>query len=212
MGTNYATIVKYNGEEVVRQYGQTDGHPTTVIPEIVRFIQTSEAIDHLKKNVVKCRFIDGDSEHPDITDSEFEEISSRCNRLDYDAYRRNSVSVWNDGEYWHTPKQKIEGLIRMYRFSKRKVFNYILADRNTRCYILDALIMEEADKMENIYLYKARTNTTAGNGYFAVYTIDLDNECVHCEWLEKKMEFEFANIPTDDEIRKFECGNGEDNN
>jgi hypothetical protein len=187
MGTNYAFSITYNGKEVVRQYGQTDGHPTTVIPYLHEFIHTPDNMNHLKRNLTKCRF--GDSA---ISDELWLKI-------------HNNVCTWTG---WFTNRNEIDRLYHL-GFSGHEIFEYILRNRTTRCHILDALIMKEADESTDISLWQARTNKTDSDGYFAAYNVDLDNEKICCDWMGHKMEFDFHDFPdawVQQKFERYECG------
>ena len=71
MGTRNVTIIKYEGKEKVRQYGQWDGYPTCALANIVAFLKTDGAIEKLKANLSKVVMV---PEEYSIYPKEFDEI------------------------------------------------------------------------------------------------------------------------------------------
>lgn len=60
MGTRNLTMVKYNNEMKVAQYGQWDGYPTGQGQTIIDFLLKKDNIENLKENLKKVRFIDSE--------------------------------------------------------------------------------------------------------------------------------------------------------
>lgn len=192
MGTRNVTCVYLDGKEVVRQYGQFDGHPTTVIPELMRFIKTPGNLTHLMRNLRKCTFYDESNDQSTISDELWLKI-------------HDSRPLFT---YWHTPNEKMQGYSSL-GFKRQDVFDYILGDRTTGYDILEALIMPEADEKSKIVLWKAQTTTTGRYGYDAAYHIDLNAQTVLCNWHDSKMVFDFNDFPDNDMQERFEyceCG------
>lgn len=185
MGTRNVTIIKFNGKERVRQYGQWDGYPTAALASIVDFLKTDGAIEKLKRNVVKCRFV---SEDVNIFPVESNAIS--------DVYFKHRI-------FEHDLKKKADMLIAAGGFSSEVIFRYYLATRDTGYQIPNVLIMEEADKASEIVLAKAYTDKIDWQ-IEAVNVIDLDTEHVISFWHHNMMEWDFNNLPSEEEIDKFE--------
>lgn len=66
MGTRNLTIVKFNGEVKVAQYGQWDGYPTGQGQTIADFLKEKVNIEKLKKNISKVRFIEPEGKDKDF--------------------------------------------------------------------------------------------------------------------------------------------------
>ena len=188
MGTRNVTIIKYQGKEMVRQYGQWDGYPTGALASIVSFLQTDGAIDKLKQNLTKVELV---SEDYNIYPKEFNEIS----RVSYMG-----------GPYPRTIEEKRDILAEKTGFDKEIIFRYLLSTRDTGYKILDVLIFDEANVAERIYLQKAYTDKVDWQ-IEAVNVIDLDKECIRSYWHSSIMrEYSFDALPDETEIEEFEHG------
>jgi len=88
MGTRNLTIVKFNGETKVAQYGQWDGYPTGQGAAIVDFLKKKTNIKKLKKNLSKVRFSDQDG-----VDKEM-----------FESYNKNAPT-WSNEPDNRTPEQ-----------------------------------------------------------------------------------------------------------
>ena len=65
MGTRNLTVVYYQGQYKVAQYGQWDGYPSgngVVVLDFCRSLQVKELMEKFKENVSKCRYITEDEE------------------------------------------------------------------------------------------------------------------------------------------------------
>lgn len=189
MGTRNVTIIKYNGEEKVRQYGQWDGYPTCALATIVKFLKTDGAIEHLKRNLVKCKLV---PEEQFVWPKKFDTIG--------DAVFKNYTSLlklkYND---------RIESMVRNSTFSTQDIFEYYLATRDTGYNIPDLLITSAADEATEIVLEKNYTDKINWQ-IEAVNVIDLDAERVISYWHKEMMERSFDDLPDDDAIEQFDKG------
>ena len=184
MGTRNVTIIKYNGEEKVRQYGQWDGYPTTALASIVKFIKTDGAIEKLKKNIMKCKLVPEDQfKYPE----NFEAIGKDI-WAEYKAMVRRT-----------TYEEKLFSI----NYTKADVFKYYLATRDTGYEIPSLLTTSAADEADEIVLQEAYTDKCDWQ-IEAVNIIDLDVGMVTSYWHGSKATFGFNCLPTDDEIEKFE--------
>ena len=187
MGTRNVTIIKYNGEERVRQYGQWDGYPTTALAEIVRFLKADGAIEHLKQNIVKCRLIpEGSFKYP----KGFDEVSDFCWRR-YMDLMRCSYDVC------------IEKIVNATKLTSADVLNYYLSTRDTGYRIMDVLTTSAADAAMEMVLMQT-TETKCDWQIEAVNIIDLDAQIVTSYWHNAKREWSFDCLPNEDELAKFE--------
>lgn len=184
MGTRNVTIIKYEGKERVRQYGQWDGYPTTALANIVDFIQTDGAIEKLKANLPKIKLIPEDYS---IYPREFDEICQ--------AYYKVG--------YTHNIEELKNALADKTGFSKDVIFKYLLATRDTGYQIPNVLIMEEADNAEDIVLQKTYTDKVDWQ-IEAVNVIDLDRNVIRSYWHDKMAEWSFNKLPDETEIEVFE--------
>ena len=184
MGTRNVTIIKFNGEEKVRQYGQWDGYPTSALVSIVEFLKTDGAIEHLKRNVVKCQFA---AEDVNTFPAKAQEIANANYKIGYIADTR----------------QKMEKLAEHLSLHMDVIFKYILATRDTGYEIPNVLIMPEADTASEIILCKAYTNECDWQ-IEAVNIIDLDAELIISYWHGDKMMWDFNCLPNEEEIESYE--------
>lgn len=185
MGTRNVTIIRYNGKERVRQYGQWDGYPTAALASIVKFIKTDGAIEKLRQNVMKCKLV---SEEKFKYPANFEDIAKELlkdhmNHLKYPTYE--------------------EKLGRSINYTKTEMFKYYLATRDTGYDIPWLLTTSAADKANEIILKKAYTDKCDWQ-IEAVNIIDLDVGMVTSYWHNKQANFGFNCLPTMDQLEKFE--------
>lgn len=184
MGTRNVTIIKYNGEERVRQYGQWDGYPTTALASIVKFLKTDGAIAKLKRNVMKCKLV---PENQFVYPENFESIAK---------------AVWAD----YTAVLKLptyEEKLRNINVPRADMFKYYLATRDTGYDIPELLTTSVADNTNEIVLQQAYTDKLDWQ-IEAVNIIDLDKECITSYWRGKEMTWGFGSLPDEKEIEKFE--------
>jgi hypothetical protein len=186
MGTRNVTIVKQNGKEFVRQYGQWDGYPTGALASIVEFLKTDGAIEKLKQNLPKVELV---SESCSIYPKEFDEICSAYYRI---GYTQNI-------------KEKRDALAVATGFDEDAIFKYLLSTRDTGYQILDVLILDEADAADKIVLQKAYTDKVDWQ-IEAVNVVDLDRECIRSYWHDNMREYNFDVLPNETEIEEFEKG------
>ena len=187
MGTRNVTIIKYQGKEVVRQYGQWDGYPTGALAGIVNFLQTDGAIEKLKQNLPKVELVSEDS---NIYPKEFDTIARAYYKIGY----VNNIN------------EKMNKLAEETGFAKDIIFKYLLATRDTGYEIPNVLILDEASAAERIVLQKAYTDAVDWQ-IEAVNVIDLDRECVRSYWHSAIMrEYKFDALPNETEIEEFEQG------
>lgn len=184
MGTRNVTIIKQNGKELVRQYGQWDGYPTGALASIVNLLKIDGAIEHLKCNLPKVQLV---PENTSIYPKEFDEIS---------------IAYYKIG-YTDCIEAKRDALAAATGFNKETIFKYLLATRDTGYDILHVLILEEADNAEQIVLQKAYTDKVDWQ-IEAVNVIDLDRECIRSYWHDKMKIYNFDNLPNEIEIEEFE--------
>lgn len=187
MGTRNVTIIKQNGKELVRQYGQWDGYPTGALSSIVEFLKTDGAIDKLKQNLPKVELV---SESCSIYPKEFDEISR---------------VYFSGGFYPRTIKEKMDHLALKTGLDKEIIFRYLLSTRDTGYQILDVLILDEADVAEKIVLQKTYTDKVDWQ-IEAVNVVDLDRECIRSYWHDNMREYNFDALPNEAEIEEFERG------
>ena len=185
MGTRNVTIIRYNGKERVRQYGQWDGYPTAALASIVDFLKTDGAIEKLKKNVMKCKLV---SEEKFKYPANFEGIAREVLK-DYVSDLRNKTFE--------------EKLCCSVIYTKTEMFEYYLATRDTGYNIPELLITSAADEANEIVLQEAYTDKCDWQ-VEAVNIIDLDVCMVTSYWHGNKATFGFNCLPTNDEIEKFE--------
>lgn len=186
MGTRNVTIIKYNGVEMVRQYGQWDGYPTEALAKIVKFLKTDGAIEHLKRNLPKCVLTPEEKfKYPDNFDAIGKEI--------YNKY----ISLIGLKTY----EEKLCNI----NYTKADMFKYYCATRDTGYNIPELLTTSAADEAVVIMLSKAYTNKIDWQ-IEAVNIIDLDNKRIISYWHDAKAEWSFDNLPSDDEIKMFENG------
>lgn len=188
MGTRNVTIIKYNGEERVRQYGQWDGYPTTALGEIVRFLKADGAIEHLKQNLVKCKLIPEDQwvHYP----KGFTDIGLFCSRR-YMDLMCCSYDVC------------IEKIVNATKFSAADVLNYYLVTRDTGYNIMDVLTTSAADAAMEMVLVQT-SETKCDWQIEAVNIIDLDAQIVTSYWHDAKREWSFDCLPDLNELMEFE--------
>lgn len=186
MGTRNVTIIKQNGKELVRQYGQWDGYPTGALASIVNLLKIDGVIEHLKRNLSKVQLV---SEDTGIYPAKFDEISRAYYKIGY----TDCIEA------------KRDALATATGLDKEIIFEYLLATRDTGYDILHVLILEEADNAEKIVLQKAYTDKVDWQ-IEAVNVIDLDRECIRSYWHDKMIEYSFDNLPNETEIEEFEQG------
>lgn len=184
MGTRNVTIIKYNGEEKVRQYGQWDGYPTAALASIVNFLKTDGAIEHLKRNIIKCKLVSKDT---NIFPARAQEIIEATYKIGYISDTR----------------EKMEKLANYLDIPMEVIFEFFLATRDTGYEIPDVLIMPEADEVSEIILQQSYTDECDWQ-IEAVNIIDLDGSIITSYWHGAKMEWNFDNLPSEKEIEKFE--------
>ena len=186
MGTRNVTIIKHNGQERVRQYGQWDGYPTEALKEIVKFLKTDGAIEHLKQNLPKCV----------LTPEEKFKYPNNFEAIGKEIY----------SNYWSEIQRKTyEEKLNNINYTKKDMFRYYCATRDTGYYIPELLTTSAADEAVVIMLSKAYTNEIDWQ-IEAVNIIDLDNKQIISYWHDAKAEWSFDNLPSDDEIKLFENG------
>lgn len=184
MGTRNVTIIKYEGKERVRQYGQWDGYPTGALASIVNFLNTDGAIEKLKANLSKVVMVPEDY---GIYPREFDAISM----------------AWYKVPYTNNLEDKRDALVKATGYTKDVIFRYLLATRDTGYQIPDVLVMEEADNAEEIVLQKAYTDKLDWQ-IEAVNVIDLDRNVIRSYWDDKMEEWNFDALPDETEIEVFE--------
>lgn len=184
MGTRNVTIIKYQGKEKVRQYGQWDGYPTAALASIVNFLRTEGAIEKLKANLPKVVMV---PEEYSIYPREFDEICKAYYRI---GYIRGIEELKN-------------ALVTATGFDKSVIFKYFLATRDTGYQIPNVLIMEEADNAEDIVVQKAYTDKIDWQ-IEAVNVIDLDRNVIRSYWHDKMKAWTFDALPNETEIEEFE--------
>lgn len=185
MGTRNVTVIKYNGKEMVRQYGQWDGYPTGALASIVNFLDTDGAIEKLKTNLPKIKLI---SEDYSIYPREFDEITT--------AY-------YSKCSYVYKIQDKFNQLVEKTGFNEDAIFRYLLATRDTGYQIPDVLILKAADNAEEIILQKAYTDKIDWQ-IEAVNVIDLDRNVIRSYWCDRMAEWSFDELPDETEIEVFE--------
>ena len=186
MGTRNVTIIKQNGKELVRQYGQWDGYPTGALASIVNLLKIDGVIEHLKRNLPKVQLV---SENTGIYPAKFDEIS----RAYYKIVYTDCIEAQRDA------------LAVATGFTKEVIFKYLLATRDTGFQILDVLILDEADNADEIVLQKAYTSKVDWQ-IEAVNVVDLDRECIRSYWHDDMREYSFSDLPDETEIADFEHG------
>lgn len=193
MGTRNVTIIKFNEQERVRQYGQWDGYPTTALASIVEFLKTDGAIEKLKNNLPKCTLVPEDKfQYPD----NFDRIGNEV----YKYYQLLRELNYNE---------RIDKVAEVFKVSRDDVFSYYLATRDTGYTIPNLLVTSMADNANEIVLKEAYTNECDWQ-IEAVNVIDLDTNHITSIWHGEKMEWGFDCLPDDDEIVKFEHNDEED--
>lgn len=186
MGTRNVTIIKHNEQERVRQYGQWDGYPTTALAEIVKFLKTDGAIEHLKQNLPKCV----------LTPEEMFKYPKNFEAIGKEVYNKYISMIG-----LKTYEEKLQNI----NYTKADMFRYHCATRDTGYYISELLTTSAADEAVVIMLSKAYTNKIDWQ-IEAVNIIDLDNKQIISYWHDAKAEWSFDNLPSEDEIKMFECG------
>lgn len=189
MGTRNVTVIKYNGEEKVRQYGQWDGYPTSALATIVKFLKTDGAIEHLKRNLVKCKLV---PEEQFVWDKKFDAIGDA-------AFKDFTILLklkYND---------RIERMVKNSTFSEQDIFKYYLATRDTGYSIPELLITSAADNATEIVLEKCYTDKIDWQ-IEAVNVIDLDAGRVISYWHKRNAEWYFDSLPDIEEIEQFDNG------
>jgi hypothetical protein len=184
MGTRNVTIIKYEGKEKVRQYGQWDGYPTCALANIVEFLKTEGAIEKLKANLSKVVMV---PEEYSIYPREFDEI---CKAYYSIGYIRGLEELKN-------------ALAEKTGFDKSAIFKYFLATRDTGYQIPNVLIMDEADKAEDIVLQKAYTDKIDWQ-IEAINVIDLDRDVIRSYWHDQCAAWDFDSLPDEEAIEEFE--------
>jgi hypothetical protein len=184
MGTRNITIIKYEGKERVRQYGQWDGYPTCALANIVDFLKTEGAIEKLKANLPKVVMV---PEEYSIYPREFDEICKAYYKV---GYHKDINELKN-------------ALAEKTGFDKSAIFKYFLATRDTGYQIPNVLIMEEADNAEDIVVQKAYTDKLDWQ-IEAVNVIDLDRNVIRSYWSDSMKEWAFDALPDETEIEVFE--------
>lgn len=184
MGTRNVTIIKFEGKEKVRQYGQWDGYPTCALANIVEFLKTEGAIEKLKANLPKVVMV---PEEYSIYPREFDEICQAYYKI---GYIRGLKELKN-------------ALAEKTGFDKSTIFKYFLATRDTGYQIPNVLVMEEADKAEDIVVQRAYTDKLDWQ-IEAVNVIDLDRNVIRSYWDDKMEEWNFDALPDETEIEVFE--------
>lgn len=187
MGTRNVTVIRYNGEEKVRQYGQWDGYPTAALASIVEFLKTNGNIEHLKQNLAKCRLV---PEEEFVYPANFDEVGERV----FKEYMNFFKLTWSE---------RMEKCIELFDFSKKDILEYYLTTRDTGYCIPDILITNAADEAAEIVLQKTYTNECDWQ-IEAVNTIDLDTNRITSCWHENKMTWDFDCLPDDEAIERFE--------
>lgn len=184
MGTRNVTIIKLNGEEKVRQYGQWDGYPTSALANIVEFLKEDGTIEHLERNVFKCKFA---PEDVNTFPKKAQEIVEATYKIGYISDKR----------------EKMEKLAAYTNIRMDIIFKYMLATRDTGYEIPRVLIMPEADAASEIILCKAYTNECDWQ-IEAVNIIDLDSKSIISYWHGTKAVWDFDCLPDEKEIEQFE--------
>lgn len=189
MGTRNVTIIKFDGEEKVRQYGQWDGCPVTALASIVKFLKTNGAIEHLEENLVKCKLV---SEERFVYPDNFSSIGNTIYKNWMSFHRK-------------TYERCIAELVDRDICDKEEALQYYLATRDTGYHIPELLITSAADEATKIVLQRAYTDAVDWQ-IEAVNIIDLDHERIISYWHGKRGEWCFNSLPDEKEIEDFESG------
>lgn len=197
MGTRNVTIIIQNGETKVRQYGQWDGYPTTALRRICEVLKNH--LPELEENVRRCRLV-----KENLTQSLRE---SSISRKAISAFEKISDSVMYDHTLYRgnfdSEREWFEHLC--HEFPAKDVQDYILQTRDTGYIIVEDIATCPFDG--ELLMPDCKITRIGGKGFsvVAINTIDLDKREIRAEWHDKKSTWSFANLPSDEELEKFEA-------
>jgi hypothetical protein len=189
------TVIKYDGKEMVRQRRHCDGEPEYIIPEIIRFLQDASALEHLRRNLLKCEFAE-EEEHL---------VSEHA----WDLLHPVGGSVRHGFMSFNERIEDLRFHARRHNLNDEDVLRYYLYYRVTGVNILDLLAHEISDKASRIYPVKFDYDTDfdeKDNRFYATYVIDLYHETVTCYCKRCKAEvlsFNFSNLPSKEMVDDF---------
>ena len=193
MGTRNITRVIQNGKMVVSQYGQWDGYPTGQLKTIVDFVRNKEKLAHMTNNLGKVV----PAENNILPDDVFCKIANAVEYAEY--FAENGKKTY----FTELPTERKIRVIQAAGFSETEAFLYIISTRNTAAKILDTLTCGYADRTNAIPLHIMRS---AGGIWDieGIYTVDLDQQKILCEWHGIKKEYSFKRLPSDETLEKYE--------
>lgn len=201
MGTRHIVYLHSHGRDVIGQYGQWDGYPTTAGVTIARFLQRPDAVERLSE--MEDYVID-DRDTAEIDDYRFSESI-----LGYGRRFDSIADAVNEARFADGHERGMDDVIDTVipRFGIEQVSQYLLDTRDTGYQIFDVIDAVHAIDPSLVLHVSVEERTEGRFMIEATYDVDLDAMTFTVEWGGKPLIFDLGDLPPMDEMGRMlaEC-------